>query len=104
MSYYTESDIEWTEKRTIALMQLGVAFLDAVRQAAEECSERILDREIQALQRLQEERDRRRSEARARQEAERAEQRGALEACGELGQRSTLKTSLEDLLAARGRK
>ena len=85
---YTEDDVRWTETRTIALMLTGVTFVNAVDQAAQECSKRIYDRVL-----LQEMRDRQRSEARA-----------AYEAQATLGQRPTLKTSLGDLLAARVRK
>jgi len=100
---YTEADVSWTELRTIALMQAGVTFTNAVSQAAMECSLRIFDRQLQALQALEDMRERQRDKARAKREAEQAERRSELEVRGELGQRPSLKTSLGDLLAARRR-
>ena len=79
---YTEADVTWAEEMVIALMHMGVAFVDAVDVAARECSLRILNRKIEALRALQDLRNRQCDEAR--------------------GQRPSLKTSLGDILAAKG--
>ena len=100
---FLEEDVRWTEVRVIALMLTGVGFQAAVLQASQECSQRILDRELQALIVLQDYRDRQRDEARAKREAEDAERRSKLEARATLGQRPSLKVSFGDLLAAKGR-
>lgn len=94
---YLEEDVEWTEVRTIALMLEGVVFVEAVSQAAEECSLRIIERKLQALERDQ------RADAQAKRQAEETERRSDVEARATLGQQPSLKASFGDLLAARKR-
>jgi type I site-specific restriction endonuclease len=84
-------------------MRSGIGFVEAVMLAAGECSQRIFDRELRALQELEAYREQQRDEARAKRETEEAERRSKLEARATLGQKPTLKTSLGDLLAARRR-
>lgn len=77
---HNEADIAWTQTRAMALMFEGVAFVDAVSLAAEECSGRIILRKLTDPVTLT---------------------GTAPEARGDRGQQPTLKTSLGDLLAAR---
>ena len=76
----TGADVTWTETRTMALMLQGTAFVEAVSQAAEECSARIIQRKLLETPLVV-----------------------ASETRGNKGQQPTLKTTLGDLLAARKR-
>jgi hypothetical protein len=77
---HNEADIAWTQTRTMTLMLEGVVFVEAVSQAAEECSGRIIKRKLLETPLVV-----------------------APEARGSRGQQPTLKASLGDLLVARRR-
>jgi hypothetical protein len=76
---YNEADVTWTQTRTMTLMLDGVIFVEAVSQAAEECSARIKRKLLETPLVV------------------------APEARGGRNQQPTLKTSLGDLLAAKRR-
>jgi len=106
-SQLTEEDVAWTEERTITLMHEGACttFVQAVQQAALECTQRILQREFAQEARyiaaLEEERNRRHEERRKQQAEEHEKLRAELQAKATPGQRPTLKVTLGDLLARR---
>ena len=85
-------------------MSVGTPFVEAVHRASAECSDRIFVRQSLALLALEDLRQRQRNKAPAQREAEQTERRPALEARGELWQRPSLKTSLGDILAAKGKR
>jgi hypothetical protein len=99
-----ESDIAWAEERTIALMKVGFAFVNAADIAARECTQRVLDREEKAIVAWQDERDGRHDERVAMAKAEYEERRAELNARATLAQRPSLQTTLGDLLNARGKR
>ena len=101
MKNITEEDIAWTEERTIALMHEGIPFADAVELAGRECAQRVLDRELEWLKRLEDERDRRREERQKQQANEFEAHRAELQAKATPGQRPTLKATLGDMLTRR---
>lgn len=97
----TPADVDWTTARVEALMAIGMLREMALTVASAECIDRIKDRTI--LRVLDEEdaaADRRKAQSASRQQ----EARAGLQAKAVEGQRPTLKTSLGDLLAARGKK
>lgn len=104
----TPADLDWTELRVIELMTRDdMKFVDVVERAALECTARVLDREAAReeayLVALEADRDRRRDERRRRDAETHEVQRAELRARATPAQRPTLKTTLGDLLAAKGK-
>lgn len=101
MNKLAESDIAWTEERAIELMATGLSLPDAIKLAARECSQRVVDRAIRRIIVLDNERDRFQEERRKKHETEEAARRAEMTARATPAQRPTLKVSLGDLLAKR---
>lgn len=103
----TEADVAWTEERAIGLMHAGLPFAEAVELAARECSLRVVEQSEKRQRAFEEavwEMARLRSEERVKREAaERKQRNEQLEAQACQAQAPTLKATLGDLIAAKGR-
>jgi hypothetical protein len=106
----TAEDIRWTEERAIEFVtEFKLDLVDAIELAAYECAERLKQRamratlqELAAAARAEARRDEQRVRQRAEREAADAEQRAEMALRGAPAQRPTLRTSLGDLLTAKG--
>ena len=93
-------DLAWTEERAIALMHGGLSLVDAIKTAAQECSLRIVDRDIRAAAVLQQEVHDRYVAREKKRAAEQEVARSDMTAKGQ-AQRPTLKVTLGDMLRLR---
>lgn len=105
----TDADVTWTEDRAIELMHDGIPFTDAVLQAARECSERVIHRQVRARRTFETEvrllSERRREEKMRVEAAQRAEANERSKRLAEMsaqGKGPTLRATLGDLLARKG--